>query len=292
MAAFAPAAKFKGARPAPYQDAAAAQKGGKPEDSSRSVYVGNLSFKSKWQELKDHFKQIGEVENARVLTEDGTEWGRSRGVGIVRFKTEAEVELAIARLNGVELDGRALVVDPWTGSSGKWKEQQKKGGAAPLMLANQPATTVAAAAAASGQETRPGDWICPVCQDLQFARNTVCRNCGPSGKGKGGGAFMGGKGGGKGGGKRIEVTGEHLVYVGNLAYEVRWKDLKDHMKQAGTVEFCNVLTEDGTEYGKSKGVGCVRFSSDAEVQQAIAMLSESDLMGRKILVDRWTSNKK
>eukprot|EP00927_Polykrikos_kofoidii_P013719 TRINITY_DN15962_c0_g2_i3.p1 TRINITY_DN15962_c0_g2~~TRINITY_DN15962_c0_g2_i3.p1 ORF type:complete len:127 (+),score=16.67 TRINITY_DN15962_c0_g2_i3:268-648(+) len=29
-----------------------------------------------------------------------------------------------------------------------------------------------------GSASRPGDWRCPGCQDLQFARNTVCRRCG------------------------------------------------------------------------------------------------------------------
>jgi len=73
---------------------------------------------------------------------------------------------------------------------------------------------------------------------------------------------------------------------------VKWQDLKDHMKQAGNVEFCRVLTEDGTEYGRSKGSGCVRYGSEAEVEQAISMLAETELMGRNILVDHWTRNPK
>eukprot|EP00408_Alexandrium_pacificum_P013775 CAMPEP_0171236658 /NCGR_PEP_ID=MMETSP0790-20130122/42572_1 /TAXON_ID=2925 /ORGANISM="Alexandrium catenella, Strain OF101" /LENGTH=300 /DNA_ID=CAMNT_0011703001 /DNA_START=95 /DNA_END=997 /DNA_ORIENTATION=+ len=268
----------------PYESAKATGKGRLLEDPLRQVYVGNLSYKLKWQELKDHFKQVGEVENARILTQDGTDWGRSRGVGIIRFKTEAEAQAAIARLNGTDLQGRAIVVDAWTGSSGKWKAEQEERGAAPLALTD----------GANGQTARPGDWICSKCGDLNFARNTQCRSCGalpPHGKGgKGaGGKGFGGKGCGKVvGGRANEVRGENLVYVGNLKYEVKWKDLKDHMKQAGNVEFCNILTEDGTDFGRSKGVGCVRYSSEAEVQQAIAMLNETDLMGRNILVDLWT----
>lgn len=168
---------------------------------------------------------------------------------------------------------------------------------------------------------KPGDWICTTCNDLQFARNVVCRNCGPSGMsgiskggfsgyGKGGFAMaaygkggwgkkgfggFNGKGFGKGfgGGKQTEVHGDPnlLVYVGNLKYEVKWQDLKDHMKQAGNVEYCRVLTEDGTDWGRSKGAGCVRYSTEEEVQVAIQTLAETDLMGRKILVDRWTARK-
>merc|ERR1711972_496647 len=59
-----------------------------------------------------------------------------------------------------------------------------------------------------------------------------------------------GKGCMKGGGKVNEVKGDPacIVYVGGLAWKIDWKALKDLMKQAGTVEFCNVLTEDGTEF--------------------------------------------
>merc|ERR1711862_429090 len=66
---------------------------------------------------------------------------------------------------------------------------------------------------------------------------------------------------GKGFGRPTKCYGEpdQLVYVGNLKYEVKWQDLKDHMKQAGNVEYCEVLTEDGTDWGRSRGAGCVRY---------------------------------
>lgn len=98
---------------------------------------------------------------------------------------------------------------------------------------------------------------------------------------------------GYGGGAKNEVHGDPnlLVYVGNLKYEVKWQDLKDHMKQAGTVEYCKVLTEDGTDWGKSRGAGCVRYSSREEVVEAIASLSETELQGRRILVGHWTGGK-
>ncbi|CAK0859527.1 unnamed protein product [Prorocentrum cordatum] len=139
----------------------------------------------------------------------------------------------------------------------------------------------------NGQVARPGDWICPFCNDLQFARNAACRNCGGGGKGGCGGKGGYGKGGagfGKGFGRGNQVHGENLVYIGNLSYEVSWQDtdLKDHMKQAGSVEFCSILTDDGTDYGRSKGAGCVRFATDEEVQRAIDTLAETELKGRRI----------
>eukprot|EP00411_Alexandrium_monilatum_P089249 CAMPEP_0175738000 /NCGR_PEP_ID=MMETSP0097-20121207/54244_1 /TAXON_ID=311494 /ORGANISM="Alexandrium monilatum, Strain CCMP3105" /LENGTH=83 /DNA_ID=CAMNT_0017046181 /DNA_START=38 /DNA_END=285 /DNA_ORIENTATION=- len=83
MSAFGAAKGLKGTRSTgPYQSptTALATPGGHHDDGACMVYVGNLSYKLKWQELKDHFKQIGQVENARILTEDGTDRGRSRGV--------------------------------------------------------------------------------------------------------------------------------------------------------------------------------------------------------------------
>jgi len=71
------------------------------------LYVGNLSYDTTWRDLKDHFKQSGEVVRADVKTSDS---GRSKGFGIVRFVRREDAEGAIASLGGVELDGRPLEV--------------------------------------------------------------------------------------------------------------------------------------------------------------------------------------
>merc|ERR1712238_298674 len=71
------------------------------------LYVGNLSYDTTWRDLKDHFKQSGEVIRADVKTSDS---GRSKGFGIVRFGRREDAESAIASLGGVELDGRPLEV--------------------------------------------------------------------------------------------------------------------------------------------------------------------------------------
>ncbi|CAK0824585.1 unnamed protein product [Prorocentrum cordatum] len=63
------------------------------------------------------------------------------------------------------------------------------------------------------------------------------------------------KGGdGKGSGRDNRACGERLVNVGNLSYDVDWCILQDHLKQAGTVEYCRVTTEDGTVDGRSMGL--------------------------------------
>jgi len=71
------------------------------------------------------------------------------------------------------------------------------------------------------------------------------------------------------------------VYVGNLAWDVAWQDLKDHMRQAGDVTFAEVMQEAD---GRSKGCGIVEFANAQAAQQAIATLNDSDLKGRMIFV--------
>merc|ERR1719160_1899054 len=107
------------------------------------------------------------------------------------------------------------------------------------------------------------------------------------GKGGYGGFAKGGKGGF---GMPVKIHGEaeKMGYVSNLSWKVAWQDLKTHMRQAGQVEFVKILTEDGTEFGRSRGQACVRYASESECENAIRMLDDSDLMGRQIKVDRWT----
>lgn len=54
--------------------------------------------------LQDHFKQIGEVVHAEVMTEHGT--GRSKGCGTVLFRDPQDAIEAVEKLNESELEGR------------------------------------------------------------------------------------------------------------------------------------------------------------------------------------------
>ena len=56
------------------------------QSQSRRVYVGNLSWDVRWQDLKDHMRQAGEVLHAEVICESN---GRSKGCGIVEPAVEA-----------------------------------------------------------------------------------------------------------------------------------------------------------------------------------------------------------
>ncbi|KAJ7653345.1 hypothetical protein DFH06DRAFT_1093715 [Mycena polygramma] len=74
---------------------------------------------------------------------------------------------------------------------------------------------------------------------------------------------------------------EHRVYVGNLSYEVRYRDLMEFMRGAGEVLFAEVLV---TPTGVSKGCGIVEFASHEDAQRAVRELSELSLLGRPVFI--------
>lgn len=74
-----------------------------------NIYVGNLSWNLKDQDLQNLFTPFGEVTSAKIVTDKFTQ--RSKGFGFVEMANDAEAQAAIAQLNGSEVDGRNLVVN-------------------------------------------------------------------------------------------------------------------------------------------------------------------------------------
>ena len=71
------------------------------------------------------------------------------------------------------------------------------------------------------------------------------------------------------------------LYVGNLPFEVTWRDLKDHIKKSGSVIIrADVLANSN---GSSKGFGIVEFATAEGATHALRM-NRTNLMGREILV--------
>ncbi len=74
------------------------------------LYVGNLSFEVTDSGLQELFSSKGfQVESARVIRDN--ESGRSRGFGFVELGPSEDMARAIAEVNGVSLEGRALQVN-------------------------------------------------------------------------------------------------------------------------------------------------------------------------------------
>ena len=76
--------------------------------AQQNLFIGSLAYATTDDTLKAFFEQIGEVESARVITDRDS--GRSKGFGFVQFVDEANNQIAVDKLNGKELDGRAISV--------------------------------------------------------------------------------------------------------------------------------------------------------------------------------------
>jgi RNA recognition motif-containing protein len=73
------------------------------------LYVGNLSFRTTSEDLREAFSQAGTVESASVI--EDRETGRSRGFGFIEMATPEEAAAAIEMFNGKDLGGRNLTVN-------------------------------------------------------------------------------------------------------------------------------------------------------------------------------------
>lgn len=75
---------------------------------SKRLFVGNLPYKIRSAELKELFSQFGNVIDAHVVLERGT--NKSKGFGFVELE-DADADAAIQALNGKEVEGRMIAVN-------------------------------------------------------------------------------------------------------------------------------------------------------------------------------------
>jgi len=75
----------------------------------KNIFVGNLSFNTGEDELRQIFETYGQVDRVSILTDRET--GRSRGFGFVEMTNAEEGDKAIAALNGSPFGGRTINVN-------------------------------------------------------------------------------------------------------------------------------------------------------------------------------------
>lgn len=73
------------------------------------------------------------------------------------------------------------------------------------------------------------------------------------------------------------------LFVGSLAYSVTDETLRTAFEEAGTVESAKVITD--RETGRSRGFGFVEMATEEEAQNAVKLLNEKELDGRRIIVN-------
>lgn len=257
----------------------------------RSLWVGNVSFDTSWQDLKDHFRSYGTVEYADV-PETARGNGFKKGYGLVRFAQARDAAEAVRGLDGTELHGRRLEV-----------RYDREGGAQGTTGANQQLWV--------GNLSFDCDW-----QDLK----DYFRQCGdvdraevpvlPNGRKKGFGliryknpadamAAVRRLDGQMFQGRNLQVrldrensgnsnhsdadrkssfsreTAQNVaptreLFVGNLSFDCAWQDLKDYFRQCGDVDRAEVPEQDG---GRKRGYGLVRFFNVKDSEEAIRRLN-------------------
>ena len=87
-----------------------------------NIYVGNLSYETTEENLKEAFEVFGEVKTVKIIKDNYT--GRSKGFGFVEMPSKDEARSAIEALNGKDLKGRSLNV-----SEARPRSQGRRGGA-------------------------------------------------------------------------------------------------------------------------------------------------------------------
>ncbi|KEI39919.1 uncharacterized protein L969DRAFT_16591 [Mixia osmundae IAM 14324] len=271
------------------------------EDTRTQLFVGNLPFRVRWQDLKDLFRKCGTVLRADVaLTVDN----RSKGFGSVLFANEADALMAIDVFNGFNWQMRVL--DDPTGA---------------LMLA------AAAAQPHTGQALgpQPTPLVWPSGQPGSVSRQPSQSFLRPNGVMPNQMGMAMPVNNGYGQPMMLQHDGTHMplammhhphhpynlqahsspylpdrsaspanygqrhLFVGNLPFNCQWQDLKDLFRAAGNILRADVqLGPDG----RSRGFGSVLFAYPEEAQNAMHMFNGYEFNGRQLKVhfDRFVHN--
>jgi cold-inducible RNA-binding protein len=76
---------------------------------AKKLYVGNLSYNTQEDDLREAFSKIGEVVSATLITDQAS--GRSKGFGFVEMATDEDAAKAISTLNGTSFMDRTITVN-------------------------------------------------------------------------------------------------------------------------------------------------------------------------------------
>lgn len=73
-----------------------------------NIYVGNLSYKVRENDLQSVMEEYGQVDSCKIITDRETR--KSKGFAFVEMSDDEAARKAITELNGAEYDGRTMVV--------------------------------------------------------------------------------------------------------------------------------------------------------------------------------------
>lgn len=221
---------------------------------SNRVFVSNIPYEYRWQELKDLFRQqVGEVSFVELFVDEDD---KPRGCGIIEFANPDLAKEAVEKMHRYELKGRKLVVKEDNdverdkfgrilprGERGRRRDDRQSGGWGggdiPSLVNGPPV----------GSQSKWGNTYGLSSQFLES----------------------------------LSINGPLVprCFVANLDYKVDEKKLKEVFRLAGRVMSCEISTD---KEGKSRGFGVVEFDHPVEAVQAISMLNNQMLYERRLSV--------
>lgn len=179
---------------------------------SSSVYVWNLAYETSWQDLKDHMRIAGNVDQATILTNSE---GRSMGCGVVVYQRPQDSGRAIRELQKSDLNGRPMFV----------REDREQGGRS-------------GRGGRGGRSGRGG-------RVVAGRRHYGGRGSDSPGRGRG----SAGRGGASRGDNKEGVSGLQL-FVGNLSFDTNQEDLNKCFSEYGKIQHTEVMEDpDGKKKG-------------------------------------------
>jgi len=234
------------------------EKEGEKEKDNRRVYIGNLAWRVSWQDLKDHFRSIGEPTYAEVFSDSN---GRSKGCGVLEFKTNEEAEKAIKELTDSSLKGRKIFV-----------REDRETRAFSFRQGGRP----------QGRARGRGGYRGGREAGRRGSSSTTTSSRGRyTQRGRGGR----GRGSAEAETKPSEpVNSENKgkqLFVGNLPWSTTSDELKELFQQYGEIEKAEVAV---SASGRSRGNGIVLFKKEEDAQTALTKVNGMTFKERELYV--------
>uniref|UniRef100_A0A0A9ZEP9 Myelin expression factor 2 n=1 Tax=Lygus hesperus TaxID=30085 RepID=A0A0A9ZEP9_LYGHE len=227
------------------------------------VFISNIPYEYRWQELKDLFREhVGEVSFVELFVDENE---KPRGCGIIEFSTSSLAKEAVDKMHRFDLKGRKLVVkednDVERDKYGRILPRNQRGGGGGGNSDNN---------RNRDNDSRNSNWN-------ELPSLVSGSNSGSSNKwGNTYGLstqFL----------ESLNITPPLLpkCFVANLDYKVDEKKLREVFRLAGRVIHAEISVD---KEGKSRGFGTVEYEHPVEAVQAISMLHNQRLYDRAISV--------
>ncbi|CAE6442604.1 unnamed protein product [Rhizoctonia solani] len=245
------------------------------KDTRTQLFVGNLPYRVRWQDLKDLFRKAGTVLRADVsLGPDN----RSRGYGTVLLATAEDAGKATDMYNGYVWQNRTLEVRPdrLPPELDMGLNHASSTAAVPSVSITNPMVPLAV--------PQPGHALDPLSRPMSAA-------LGPDAPTPSPGFFAPSPFGPNpsnwsNAGYQAAASNRQL-FIGNLPFQCQWQDLKDLFRAAGQILRADVAL--GPD-GRSRGFGTVVYAKESDAARAVTMFNGYDYNGRilKVHYDRYS----